>query len=211
MTEIQNVLKGKFVVLDGPDGCGKSTQAELLVQWLQAQGVPTSRFRDPGDTPIGEKIRDILLNPEHPTMSTRTELLLYMAARSQLWVERISPALRENRCVILDRWLSSTCAYQGYAGGFGMDKVIQIATDCLERVWPDLTIILDVDLKTASKRLSRQLDRMEAKGDGYHQKVREGFLQLVEDRTDFCVVDAIHDVKTVHKNILQLISEVSFT
>lgn len=211
MTEIQNALKGKFIVLDGPDGCGKSTQAGLLVRWLQEQGVPTSRFRDPGDTTIGEKIRDILLSPEHSAMSTRTELLLYMAARSQLWSERIAPALQENQCVVLDRWLSSTCAYQGYAGGFGIDKVIKIATDCLERVWPDLTIILDVDLKTASQRLKRQLDRMEAKGDGYHQKVREGFLQLADECDDFQVVDATGDIESVHQKIVQLISEVSFT
>jgi len=211
MTEIQNSIKGKFIVLDGPDGCGKSTQAELLVQWLQEQGVPTSRFRDPGDTTIGEKIRDILLNPEHRAMNTRTELLLYMAARSQLWSESIAPSLQDNRCVVLDRWLSSTCAYQGYAGGFGMDKVIKIATDCLERVWPDLTIILDVDLKTAAQRLSRQLDRMEAKGDGYHQKVRDGFLELADGHNDFLIVDATRDIETVHKRILQLISKVSFT
>jgi len=211
MTEIQNSLRGKFIVLDGPDGCGKSTQAELLAEWLQEQGVPTSRFRDPGDTAIGEKIRDILLSPEHPAMSTRTELLLYMAARSQLWVERIAPALQENRCVVLDRWLSSTCAYQGHAGGFGMDKVIKIATDCLERVWPDLTIILDVDLGTASQRLNRQLDRMEAKGDGYHQKVREGFLELAKEHEGFRVLDATGDIGTVHESVLQLISEVSFT
>ena len=198
-------------MLDGPDGCGKSTQAELLAEWLQEQGVPTSRFRDPGDTAIGEKIRDILLSPEHPAMSTRTELLLYMAARSQLWVERIAPALQENRCVVLDRWLSSTCAYQGHAGGFGMDKVIKIATDCLERVWPDLTIILDVDLGTASQRLNRQLDRMEAKGDGYHQKVREGFLELAKEHEGFRVLDATGDIGTVHESVLQLISEVSFT
>lgn len=207
MTEIQNSLKGKFIVLDGPDGCGKSTQAGLLVEWLQEQGVPVSRFRDPGDTTIGEKIRDILLSPEHPSMSTRTELLLYMAARSQLWIERIAPALEKNQCVVLDRWLSSTCAYQGYAGGFGMDKVIKIATDCLERVWPDLTIVLDVDLKTSSQRMSRQRDRMEAKGDGYHQKVREGFLQLADVRDNFLVVDATHGVEMVHNRIVQLISE----
>lgn len=208
---LKEKLQGKFIVLDGPDGCGKSTQTELLAQRLHEQGVPTSRFRDPGDTAIGEKIRDILLSTDHRAMSTRTELLLYMAARSQLWAERIAPALKENRCVVLDRWLSSTCAYQGHAGGFGMDKVIQIAGDCLERVWPDLTIILDVDLKTASQRLSRQLDRMEAKGDGYHQKVREGFLQLADERDDFLVVDTTRDIETVQKNILQLISEVSFT
>ena len=204
-------LQGKFIVLDGPDGCGKSTQAELLVKWLEGESVPTSRFRDPGNTDIGEKIREILLNPEHLAMGTRTELLLYMAARAQLWAEQIAPVLQSGQCVVLDRWLSSTCAYQGFAGGFGTDKVIRIATDCLERVWPDLTIILDVDLKTAAGRLDRQLDRMEAKGDGYHQKVREGFLQLAEEHKNVLVIDAAAGIESVHKKILQLISEVSFT
>jgi len=82
---LKDKLQGKFIVLDGPDGCGKSTQVGLLVEWLQEQDVPTCRFRDPGGTPIGEKIREILLNPEHLAMNTRTELLLYMAARAQLW------------------------------------------------------------------------------------------------------------------------------
>ena len=208
---MKDKFSGKFIVLDGPDGCGKSTQTQLLAEWLQKQDVPAVSFRDPGDTAIGEKIRQILLSPEYNAMSTRTELLLYMASRAQLWAERIAPALEENKCVVLDRWLSSTCAYQGYAGGFGMDKVIKIATDCLERVWPDLTIILDVDLQTASQRLNRQLDRMEQKGDGYHQRVREGFLQLAKQQKNFLVVDATGDVETVHKQILKLISEASFS
>ena len=208
---IKEKLSGKFIVLDGPDGCGKSTQVELLVQWLDEQGVETGRFRDPGDTGIGEKIREILLNPDHLSMSTETEVLLYMAARVQLWMERIAPALQENRCVVLDRWISSTCAYQGWAGDFGMDKVIKIAKDCLERVWPDLTIILDVDLKTAAQRLNRRLDRMEAKGDGYHKKVREGFLKLSEQRQDVLVVDATGEIETTHQRILKLISKVRFT
>ncbi len=203
-------FSGRFIVLDGPDGCGKSTQTQLLVEWIKKQDVPTVSFRDPGDTDIGEKIRQILLSPEHDAMDTRTELLLYMAARAQLWAERIAPALEANQCVVLDRWLSSTCAYQGCAGGFGMEKVIKIATDCLERVWPDLTIILDVDLKTASQRLDRQLDRIEQKGDGYHQRVREGFLQLAKQQENFLVVDASVDIETVHKKILQLISETIF-
>jgi dTMP kinase len=206
---LKEKLQGKFIVLDGPDGCGKSTQAEILARWLQDQGVPTGSFRDPGDTAIGEKIREILLNPEHLAMSTRTELLLYMAARAQLWAERIAPALDENQCVVLDRWLSSTCAYQGYAGGFGIDKVIGIAADCLERIWPDLTIILDVDLNTASGRLDRQLDRMEAKGDGYHQKVREGFLQLAEEKESFVVVNATADIESVHKSIIKEVERIS--
>ena len=203
-------LEGKFIVLDGPDGCGKSTQAGLLVDWLQDNGIITSRFRDPGDTAIGEKIREILLNPEHLAMDTRTELSLYMAARAQLWAEKIAPALKANHCVVLDRWLSSTCAYQGYAGGFGTDRVVGIAADCLERVWTDLTVILDADLETAAARLDRQLDRMEAKGGSYHQAVREGFLQLAQGREDFFVVDASANIETVHAKVRQLISKVSF-
>ena len=207
---MKDKFSGRFIVLDGPDGCGKSTQTQLLVEWIQKQDVPTVSFRDPGDTDIGEKIRQILLSPEHDALDTRTELLLYMAARAQLWAEKISPALEANHCVVLDRWLSSTCAYQGCAGGFVMEKVIKIATDCLERVWPDLTIILDVDLQTASQRLNRQLDRMEQKGDSYHQRVREGFLQLAKQQENFLVVDAASDIETVHNNILQLISETIF-
>lgn len=202
---IPDKFSGRFIVLDGPDGCGKSTHSKLLIQWLKEQGVSTVGFRDPGDTDIGEKIRQILLSPEHDAMDTRTELLLYMAARAQLWAEKIAPALEANQCVVLDRWLSSTCAYQGCAGGFGMDKVIKIATDCLERVWPDLTIILDVDLQTASGRLKSQLDRMEQKGDGYHQRVREGFLQLAKQQENFLVVDAAAEVETVHKKVIDVV------
>ncbi len=202
---MKNKLSGKFIVLDGPDGCGKSTQAKLLAQWLQEQGVPTEMFRDPGGTTIGEKIRRILLNPEHIVMSTPMEVLLYMAARAQLWAEKIAPALKSNKCVILDRWLSSTCAYQGYAGEFGMEKIIKIATDCLERVWPDLTIVLDVDLETAAQRLNRKLDRMEAKGEGYHQRVREGFLKLAKEQKNFLVIDAAGDIQAVHKKIIEVV------
>jgi dTMP kinase len=204
-------LQGKFIVLDGPDGCGKTTQAHLLAEWLKKQGVPTVSFRDPGDTTVGEKIRQILLSPEHTTVDTRTELLLYMAARAQLWAEKIAPALGENKCVVLDRWLSSTCAYQGYAGGFGVDKVIKIATDSLERPWPDLTIILDVDLGTSAKRLSSKPDRMEAKPREYHHKVRKGFLQLAEEHRDFIVFDGAGDIETIHNAIRERISQISFT
>ncbi|MHC4657785.1 MAG: dTMP kinase, partial [Planctomycetota bacterium] len=199
-----------FVVLDGPDGCGKTTQTKLLVEWLIEQGVGVETFREPGGTAIGEKIRQVLLNPDHIAMSTAAEVMLYMAARVQLWAEKIAPALKVNKCVVLDRWLSSTCAYQGYAGGFGINEVIRIAADSLERPWPDLTIILDVDLKTATSRLKRSLDRIEAKGDGYHQKVREGFLELAGQQENFTVIDATSDIKTVHKNVVGIIAQADF-
>ena len=192
----------KFIVLDGPDGCGKSTQAQLLAQWVNQHNVVSATFRDPGTTAIGEKIRRILLNPENKKMSTRTELLLYMAARAQLWQEEIKPALHQGKCVIMDRWLSSTCAYQGYAGRFGIENIIEIARVSLERSWPNITVILDIDIETAWQRLDKQLDRMEQKGRQYHQKVREGFLKLAADREDFIIIDALGSVNEVHQKII---------
>lgn len=200
---IKKNLSSKFIVLDGPDGCGKSTQAALLAGWIRKHDIEVSTFRDPGTTAIGEKIRQILLNPEHVAMDTTTELLLYMAARTQLWQEKIAPALNNKNCVILDRWLSSTCAYQGYAGGYPIEKIIQIATDSLKKPWPDLTIILDIDLKNAAGRLKSQLDRMELKGSDYHEKVRRGFLELARTREDFVVVNAAEQIDEVHKKVIE--------
>jgi dTMP kinase len=200
-------LTGKFIALDGPDGCGKSTQVKLLVDWLAKQGVDVVSFREPGATAIGEKIRDILLNPEHKAMDTATEVMLYMAARVQLWNEKIAPALKAKKCVVVDRWLSSTCAYQGHAGGFGIDKVIKLATDCLEKPWPDLTIILDVDSATATTRLKSNLDRMEQKGDSYHKKVREGFGKIARSEKNFVVVNAADNIDAVHKKVTETIDK----
>ncbi|MCF7955294.1 MAG: dTMP kinase [Phycisphaerae bacterium] len=195
-TEIKNKFAGKFIVLDGGDGCGKSTQANLISKWLNENGVETATFRDPGDTVIGEKIREILLDTAHDSMADNTELLLYMAARAQLWKEKIAPALQEGKCVIMDRWVSSTCAYQGRAGNFGIEKVIQIADDTLERTWPDITIILEANLETAAKRMNRDLDRMEQKGNEYHNKVRQGFSELAEN---YDKVIKIHASKTIEQ------------
>jgi dTMP kinase len=201
-------LKGKFIVLDGPDGCGKSTQTRLLSEWIAQQGVDVVSYRDPGTTLVGEKIREILLEPAHEGMGDNVEVLLYMAARAQLWKEHIGPDLTAGKCVLMDRWLSSTCAYQGWAGGFGIEKVIKIANDALERVWPDLTVVLDVDLQTAAGRMQRDLDRMEQKGDAYHAKVREGFLKLPELSASIQLIDAGQSVENVHSNILKCIQEI---
>ena len=209
-TTLQKKMAGKFIVLDGPDGCGKSTQAKLLADYLTAQGVEVLSMRDPGSTAIGEKIRHILLSPEHEAMSLRTEVLLYMAARAQLWSETLAPALRDGKCIVLDRWLSSTCAYQGYAGGFEIENIIKLAQCSLERVWPDMTIILDVELATSSRRLKAQLDRMEQKGDEYHKKVRDGFLEVAQLHQHFVVVNAASDTQTVHRHIVDLVEQSEF-
>lgn len=192
---------GRFIVLDGPDGCGKSTQARQLSEWIQAGGVEVCSYRDPGTTVIGEKIREILLDPAHEGMGDNVEVMLYMAARAQLWKEHIAADLAAGRCVVMDRWLSSTCAYQGWAGGFGIEKVIRIAEDTLERVWPDVTVVLDVDLETAAGRMNRDLDRMEQKGGAYHRKVREGFLKLAELSERAVVVNACETIEVVQKTL----------
>jgi dTMP kinase len=176
-----------------------------LSEWIAEQGVDVVSYRDPGTTLVGEKIRDILLDPAHEGMGDNVEVMLYMAARAQLWKEHIGPDLAAGKCVLMDRWLSSTCAYQGWAGGFGVEKVVKIATDSLERIWPDLTVVLDVDLQTAAKRMQRDLDRMEQKGDAYHAKVREGFLMLPKIRSSVKVVKACQPVETVHNEILKLV------
>ena len=198
-------LKGKFLVLDGPHGCGKSTQTRLLSEWIAEQGVDVVSYRDPGMTLDGEKIRDILLDTAHEGMGDNVEVLLYMAARAQLWKEHIGPDLATGKCVLMDRWLSSTCAYQGWAGGFGVEKVVKIGKDSLERIWPDLTVVLDVDTETAASRMQRDLDRMEQKGDAYHTKVREGFLKLPDIDPSVKVVDARGTVEQVHQDVLKLI------
>ena len=202
---IAEKLKSRFIVLDGPDGCGKSTQTVMLAKYLTNQGVRTSVFRDPGSTAVGEKIRKILLDPKNH-ISDRAELLLYMASRAQLWQECIAPALKKKNYVLLDRWLSSTCAYQGFAGGLGIAKVIDIAEHSLQKIWPDLTIILDIDLRTAKKRIKRSFDRMEQKNAAYHKKVRSGFLKLAKLRDDIIVIDGSADKQTVHKRIIQTIA-----
>ena len=199
-------LKSRFIALDGPDGCGKSTQTTMLADHLTTQGLAVSIFRDPGSTVTGEKIRKILLDPQNH-ICDRTELLLYMASRAQLWAEGIAGALEKGDCVLVDRWLSSTCAYQGFAGGIGIEKVLDIAGGCLERIWPDLTIILDIDFETGKKRLNRSLDRMEQKTDEYHKKVRQGFLALPEFSGNIIVIDASADIETVNKKIMQTIED----
>ena len=174
----QDQLKGSFLVLDGPDGAGKSTQVELLAKAIAAGGVAVETLRDPGGTSIGESIRRILLDADNHGMSVRCEALLYMASRAQLYHERIAPALAKGMCVICDRWVSSTVAYQAVAGKMGTQAVLRMAQSALERTWPDLTIIVDLPSQAGLARVGPVRDRMELKPDEFHQRVREAFLDL---------------------------------
>ena len=175
----KKLKKGIFITFEGPEGCGKSTHAKRICSFLKKKGYDVLFTREPGGTFVGEKIRDILLNPVH-TVSPLTELFLFEAARAQIIEEVILPALKRKKIVICDRFNDSTVVYQGYAGPISLKKVIQIDDFVTQDARPDLTILLDVDERIGLKRAARNKpkDRMESKSLTFHKKVRNGFKDL---------------------------------
>lgn len=203
-----NSFKGRFIVIDGPDGAGKSTQAKMLLESLCEKGVETELVRDPGGTAIGEKIRTILLDNDNIAMSVRCETLLYMASRAQLYHEKIAPALAAGKCVLSDRWVSSTYAYQAIAGCDGPALVLTLAQAALERPWPDKTILLDLPSELGLQRVGSTRDRMENKSLEFHRAVRLAYLELAKNRPDFTIIDASGSVADVHNEILSSLANI---
>ncbi len=200
-------MRGSLIVLEGIDGCGKTTQIERLEAALSAHRK-VARLREPGGTIVGEKIRELLANPDHAAMTPRAELLLFMAARAQLADEKIGPALRGGLIVLLDRYYHSTAAYQGGASGLGVGKVLDLV-DTLRFPKPDLVVLLDLDPAEAAKRMDRAKDRIEAKGADYQWKVRSTFLKMArDDRKRFRVIDASRTPDEVHQAILKVVKRV---
>lgn len=201
-------LAGKFVVFDGPDGSGKSTQFRRFSALVQDAGVPICEVREPGGTPIGEQVRRILLDPANAEMDLRCEMLLYMASRAQLVHQKIRPALERGDLVLADRFISSTLAYQGTAGGIPVADILRVGQIALDRSWPDLVVLFDVDETVAAGRLSPLLDRMEQKGEEYHRTVRRGYLeQARSDPGRYLVIDASADAATVFERLLRGVRE----
>jgi len=206
MTLDASILAGKFIVLDGPDGAGKSTQLASLADFLRQTGVELVRTRDPGGTVIGDRIRQILLDRSHEKMSIACELMLYMASRAQLVAEVIAPALRAGCCVLCDRYISSTVAYQG-AGGADVEAILSAARVAVGDVWPDLTVILDIDPAAGLARLTGAKDRMEAKNLPFHRRVRELFLKQAADHPQrFAVLDASAGTEEVQRRLRETIA-----
>lgn len=171
--------QGLLITFEGLDACGKSTQMELLATGLRERGYVVLVTREPGGTPLGEAIRNILLDPRHKGMSARAEALLYAAARANLVKHVIRPALEDGQVVLCDRYIDSSLAYQGYGRGLGADDIITLnvwATECL---FPDLTLFLDLDDGVRSGRVAAVPDRLEAEDDDFHRRVGDGFRELV--------------------------------
>ena len=168
--------RGWFVVLDGPDGGGKTTQAAALAVWLRSQGRQVVTCRDPGGTPLGDRLRSILLDRDAVHLGMRSEMLLYMASRAQMIEEIIRPALDREAVVVSDRYLLANLVYQGRAGGLGVEEVGRVGLVATGGLLPDLTLVLDVPVPTARIRVGRSRDRIEDRPEAYHTAVREGFL-----------------------------------
>lgn len=182
------MTRGVFVVFEGVEGSGKSTQAVRLAAWLEGRSIPHIVTREPGGTPIGEETRRLLLDVEEP-LPARTELLLILAARAALVEDVIRPALAEGRVVIADRFELSTKAYQGYGRGLPLDDIVRLNAFATAELQPDLTILLEVPLETGEARreaAGRSPDRIEREGRAFHARVSEAYGLLA--RTDSAVV-----------------------
>ena len=196
---------GTFIVLDGTEGSGKSTQARML-QERMAQSLGPGNVvlvRDPGTTRIGEQVRALLLNPDHAEMNMRGEMLLYMAARAQMMAEVILPALAQDKVVICDRFVSSTLAYQLGGDGLTAGDIVTVAGIAIRGRWPDLTILLDMPAGASMARVNRAKDRIEQRPPEYHEQVRRNYLAQAErDPRRYRVINADRDPREVHDDVL---------
>jgi dTMP kinase len=232
LRQLAEKLAGRFIVFDGPDGCGKGTQLRMLGQALTEAGARVAFAKDPGGTTIGDRIRQVLLGYDLGPMDVRCETMLFMASRAQLVGELVEPAVAEGKVVLCDRFVSATCAYQG-AQGYDIRRVIEVAPYAIGDCWPDLTVVLDVDVETGFARTGRkthhvgkhrkkyagqqhmfddvQPDAMEARPIEFHRKVREIFLTLgdVYPRP-LVVIDGRRDSQVVHTEVLEALAGAGF-
>lgn len=218
-------LHGKFIVFDGGEGCGKSTQARMLRDKLVDAGSTVTLVRDPGSTRIGEMVRAILLNPDNVDMGMRCEMLLYMSARAQMMHETILPALARNEVVICDRFVSSTLAYQLGGDDLTAKDIRTAAEIALKGRWPDLTLIFDMPVSASRERVRAKFehrnstlfgdevkvvkDRIELRPEEYHERVRQNYLsQARDDAARYRVIDASRPIEAVHGEVVSIIESI---
>ena len=202
--------KGFLVSLEGPEGAGKTSVLEALIPILEDRGVEVLTTREPGGVLIGEKIREVILDPSHTEMDPKTELLLYIASRRQHLVEKVLPALAAGKLVIMDRFIDSSVAYQGFGRGLdkeAIDWLNEFATDGLK---PDLTLYFDIEVEEGLARIAansdREINRLDMEGLDLHRKVRQGYLSLLErEGNRIEKIDASLPLDQVIENTQQLL------
>lgn len=199
----EEMAKGLFISFEGADGCGKSTQAKIFAEYLTAKGYEVVLTREPGGTPISEKIRNIILDPQFKEENPRTEMLLFAAARAQHVEELIKPSVKAGKIVICDRFVDSSIAYQGYARGLG--KQVEIVNSyAIDGCLPDITFFFDISPKEARRRnsLTDKADRLEQEKEEFYQKVYEGFVELSKNNKDrYVVIDAKGSIDDIQQEL----------
>ncbi|MEK9712199.1 MAG: dTMP kinase [Thalassolituus sp.] len=209
--------KGRFITFEGGEGVGKSTNIRTAAEWLERRGIKVVITREPGGTPIAEKIRNDLLKAHHEErMSDMTELLLVFAARAQHVDAVIRPALERGDWVLCDRFTDSTIAYQGYGRGLSLDAIQQLKTLAQGGISPDATILLDAPLEVGmgraqarAQQLSEETDRFESEKISFFERVRNGFLAIARQEERVRVIDAARSLESVQTDVLNVIQELS--
>jgi len=198
-------MKGLFITFEGPDGSGKTTQVNMLKDYLENKGFEVILTREPGGTELGEDIRKILLDLKHKDMDEKAEMLLYAAARAQHVSKLINPALIQGKIVLCDRFVDSSYAYQGYGRGLGISLVEQVNDIALSGTYPDLTIFLNLEPQTGLIRSASSKghhDRLESENIQFHMQVREGFLRVRDkNQKRFKEIDARDSVEQIFKAV----------
>jgi dTMP kinase len=191
-----------FFSIDGGDGTGKSTQIERFCQWLRDEGNHVVACRDPGSTPLGEAVREMLLHQTDLAIARTSEMFLYMAARAQLVCDVIRPALKAGKVVVADRYLLANVVYQGHGGGLDVPTLWQVGQIATGGLMPDLTLVLDLPSDVAAARISRTPDRMERQGAEFHARVREGFLAEARRQPGrIVIIDAAQPIDDVQADL----------
>lgn len=206
------MVNGTLISFEGPEGAGKSSVLEAILPLLEEKGIPFITTREPGGVDIAEKIRQVILDPDHTSMDAKTELLLYIASRRQHLVERVLPALAAGKVVLMDRFIDSSVAYQGYGRGLSVEDIEwlnQFATDGLK---PDLTLYFDLDVEEGLARIAknqeREVNRLDLEGLELHQKVRQGYLALAEKEPERIVkIDASQSFEAVLADVLTILEK----
>ena len=201
-------MRGKFITIEGTDGSGKSTQIELLMDYLRKKGADVIFTREPGGTQISEKIREIILDVNNSEMTGITEALLYAAARSQHVEEKIIPALEAGKIIVCDRFVDSSIAYQGAARGLGAEKIMGINEAALHGIMPDMTLFFDISPEKGilRKKNERALDRLEKEKMDFHEKVYEGYKNLCKKYPErIKPIDADRSIDEVHSEVIEVI------
>lgn len=197
-----------FFSFDGIDGAGKSTQIDAFSNWLGELGHEVVICRDPGSTKLGEQLRSILLDATDTPIDSRSEMLVYMAARAQLVAELIRPSLADGKTVVCDRFLLANVVYQGHAGGIELDEVRATGRIATAGIAPDMTVVLDLAPQVALARLNRPFDRMESRGVEFLDKVRSGFLiEAARPEYNATILDATRPPDEIQAHIQDLATQ----